>query len=335
MIRCLFTFAVSGLVSITAGTALSALHRQYPDPELTLHMAFFMTFAGAVVGVVYGTLLELINRLHSFRLRRRVFLYGNLVISIAGMVIATELLRRTGNAISGPFFWIVYSFAVISVTLASAQQVNSTSTRPAPFQFRIRSMLVATACVAGLLALVLAVVQNRRERYALLEPIESLGGEIGTSPEGDYVTMRRHITDSDLATLSEHLKRFPRLYHIYIYGKVSDRGLAHLSELTQLREVVLSNNLISDTGIKQLVTLVNLEELHLGHTNVTDDGAEMLQQLSHLRLLYLDGTRISDAAIIHLQELRELEMLSLTDTNLSDQAVNRLRKELPDTYINF
>lgn len=294
-----------------------------------------MTIAGAVVGGAYGAVLETINWLYNFRLQRRLFFYGNLAIAVAGVFIVGEISDRTQNTIAGPLFWLVYSCCVIAVTFASAQRVYATRPESQRFQFQIRTVLMVTACCAGVLALGSAAVQNHRERKALLEPIESIGGEIGTSSRGEYLTVRRHITDLELETLCEHLRQFPRLYHVYIYGKVSDRGIAHLGQLTQLRELVLSNNSISDAGIEHLVALQALEELHLGQTNVTDEGAAMLAQLLRLRSLYLDGTDISDAGLVHLEGLSKLKMLSLTGTDLSAEAVNRLREKLPETYINF
>jgi hypothetical protein len=91
---------------------------------------------------------------------------------------------------------------------------------------------------AASLALMLTLIRQQRERQSWLSPIESLGGDVGTSAEGRYVTVRRRINDSDLRELCVHLKQLPRLYHIYIYGNVTDRGVAQLTQLKGLRELV-------------------------------------------------------------------------------------------------
>jgi hypothetical protein len=119
---CPIAFAVAGLASTTAGTAWSAFYGRYGDAGLTIQITIFMTIAGAVVGVMYGDLLEALKRRWHFAIRPRLFFCATLFISVVMMVIVCELTRRNGRALSGPLVWSVFATLMIFVTIASARR---------------------------------------------------------------------------------------------------------------------------------------------------------------------------------------------------------------------
>ena len=66
---------------------------------------------------------------------------------------------------------------------------------------------------------------------------------------------------------------------------MTDAGLQHLKELSQLRELNLDDTKVSDVGLEQLKGLTQLRELRLDGTNVTVAGVKKLQQtLPHCRI---------------------------------------------------
>ena len=126
---------------------------------------------------------------------------------------------------------------------------------------------------------------------ALLEHADDL-------PDLDCVTFEgANVTDASLAH-AEELNRFPKLSQclfnscqvtgaglerlaalrtleavsLYDCGKVTDSGVAHIAQLTQLRELRLADIPISDAGMVQLRNMPNLSRLILRQTEVTEEG---------------------------------------------------------------
>jgi len=60
--------------------------------------------------------------------------------------------------------------------------------------------------------------------------------------------------------------------------QVSDAGLVHLKEMTNLRRLYLSETSITKAGLVHLKGLVKLQTFHLDGSRVTDTGATELQQ---------------------------------------------------------
>jgi Leucine-rich repeat (LRR) protein len=157
------------------------------------------------------------------------------------------------------------------------------------------------------------------------------------------------LSDRGLGSLG----RLKRLRHLGIVGSpggnVTDKGLAWLSKLTDLRELELGGLPITDDGLKRIATLGSLEALDLGitgitsaglanlsplkghlerlilrNTEITDDGLASLSELKELRTLDLYGTQIGDAGLAKLAGLSELRELDLYETNVTDDGLAHL-----------
>jgi hypothetical protein len=85
---------------------------------------------------------------------------------------------------------------------------------------------------------------------------------------------------------------------------VEDKGLAHLKDLTQLRELRLVQTKVRGPG---LAAFVNLRALDLGKTPFGDDGTQYLRGMAHLRRLSLRDTLVTHAGLKNLAGLKELE----------------------------
>jgi hypothetical protein len=115
--------------------------------------------------------------------------------------------------------------------------------------------------------------------------------------------------------------------------QITDAGLAHFRELTNLRELRLDNTQVSDAGLAHLQELTQLEALTLNNTQVSDAGLAHLRGLTQLEGLSLYNTRASDVGLAHLRELTRLEGLFLDKTQVTDAGVAELQKALPNCKI--
>jgi Leucine-rich repeat (LRR) protein len=102
---------------------------------------------------------------------------------------------------------------------------------------------------------------------------------------------------------------------------ITDEGLAHLAELTQLRRLDLrSNHRITDAGIVHLADLDRLEWLDVSELALTDVALSHLGGLSNLQTLILPARGITGVGFEHLADLTTLTTLrpgkSVTDEGL-------------------
>lgn len=165
------------------------------------------------------------------------------------------------------------------------------------------------------------------------------------------------VGDDALATMSQ----FPRLKKLRISQcQFENAGLAHLSKVTTLEDLDLSeNNQINDAGMPHLSELKKLKRLNLWRTYVGDAGVEHLSGLTDMEWLNLDNSQISDACLKHLsgmkklkflhlgstlvsdaglpalKDLKSLEDLKVTRTAVTEEGVAELKKSLPDTDIQL
>jgi hypothetical protein len=84
---------------------------------------------------------------------------------------------------------------------------------------------------------------------------------------------------------------------------LSDEGAVHLSNLTQLEFLRLTNR-ITDAGVQHLRNLKHLKSISLHGARITDKSLEVFAGLPHLEELSVRSTEISDAGAEELQKLR-------------------------------
>ena len=90
---------------------------------------------------------------------------------------------------------------------------------------------------------------------AAIAAIEKLGGEVGVDDAGVVRTI-------DLCDT-----------------QITDAGLEHLEELTDLKWLDLSGTQVTDAGLEHLKGLTRLEVLELSGTHVTDERIEELRKI--------------------------------------------------------
>ena len=83
---------------------------------------------------------------------------------------------------------------------------------------------------------------------------------------------------------------------------ITDAGLEHLKESSQLRTVMLNQTRVTDAGLMHLSGLIQLQRLDLSDTQVTNAGLTHLRGLTQLQYLDLSGTQVTAAGVAQLQK---------------------------------
>jgi formylglycine-generating enzyme required for sulfatase activity/Zn-dependent protease with chaperone function len=92
--------------------------------------------------------------------------------------------------------------------------------------------------------------------------------------------------DSDMEKIKPYLQELKDLHLLLDVStsKITDEGLIHIKNLTQVRKLYLNNTQITDAGLPHLKDLTNLEALSLKGTKVSEKGREeLLKSIPELR----------------------------------------------------
>ncbi len=105
---------------------------------------------------------------------------------------------------------------------------------------------------------------------------------------------------------------------------------ADLALLTDVADQIYSLNLakakVSDEGLAMLTQLKNLTQLHLENSSVTDAALEHLRGSERLQYLNLYGTGVTDAGVKHLEGLKYLRKLYVWQTKVSYDTAQTMEK---------
>jgi len=142
----------------------------------------------------------------------------------------------------------------------------------------------------------------------------------------------RGFTDSQLQTMCA----LSSIQTLNLRGTtVKDAHLESIARLTDLQVLNLSlAKQISDKGIAFLAPLQNLRELDLSFTSLSDAGASHLGSLTNLSYLDISLTSVSDASVPSLSKLRNLKVLRVRDSGISRMGRKQLEQALPGCRID-
>jgi hypothetical protein len=117
-----------------------------------------------------------------------------------------------------------------------------------------------------------------------------------------------------------HLKRLQGVSRLVLSrcGGVTDAGLAHLRDVSELTFLELDGTPITDAGLRHLAGLPGLVWLQLEKAAVGDAGLAHLKGSTRFRHLVLGDTQVGDAGLAHLAGNRDLDYLNLCGTNVTD-----------------
>ena len=179
-------------------------------------------------------------------------------------------------------------------------------------------------CVAGLTKL-----KSLDVSYSdlALKPISDLGMlQIRNLTQLERLQLHRtKITDAGLAGLSEmqHLKE------LGLPTGVSNQTLHRIKDLNVLESLVLPFADVDDQGVADLSNLKSLKSLNLAVSNkgnVTETGIGYLKNLRSLRSLFLQNSSVTDEGLSTLAKLPSLESLTLNGNHISFQGLDHLRQ---------
>ncbi len=143
-----------------------------------------------------------------------------------------------------------------------------------------------------------------------------------------------NATGASLMPIAAESKEF-RFTALNVAKDFSD---AHLTPLAPLADKIVSLDLartkVTDKGLAALAAMKNLRELHLENTTVSDAGIDHLKGLVALEYLNLYGTKVTDAGLQKLAPLAKLKALYLWQTGVTKGGVAQLKAKLPGAQIN-
>lgn len=131
------------------------------------------------------------------------------------------------------------------------------------------------------------------------------------------------------------LRRAQLLAEIDISSDIlSDAVFQVLSQLPALRSIFIRRGpRIEDRGLRHLTDCIELRELYLQETSITDKGLKTVSKLPQVWSLLLDDTKVSDEGCAALAEMPELELLSLNRTRVTGHGLAALRDTSWDIYL--
>lgn len=147
------------------------------------------------------------------------------------------------------------------------------------------------------------------------------------TPETQNLSLgRTAVTDRGL----QHVSGLTDLEWLDVaHTAVGDAGLAHFRSATRLKRLLAGHSRISDAALETIAGFRELEFLDLSGTQITDAGLEHLRSLTKMQELGLGQTQISDAGLEHLSELKNLETLDVSGTRITVEGLQRLKQSLP------
>src|SRR5439155_7722414 len=117
------------------------------------------------------------------------------------------------------------------------------------------------------------------------------------------------VTDLGLEYLAP-LRRV-KVLDLYYAEYVSDLGVAHLKQWTDLEHLNLRGTKVTSSVFEHVSRMTKLRSLDVGHSRVNDDLFELLESLDHLERLSFGGNKMSGAALPLLKSLPALRSLSV------------------------
>lgn len=113
--------------------------------------------------------------------------------------------------------------------------------------------------------------------------------------------------------------------------RLKDSDLACLSKLNNLRDLSINIAGISNEGLKHLQNLTNLQRLQLLNTKIDDEGLKYLSRMEKLVDLWISGADFSGEGFKYLHNLKRIQRLEIHSyKRINQQYINQLRKELPE-----
>ena len=117
--------------------------------------------------------------------------------------------------------------------------------------------------------------------------------------------------------------------------RITDLGVAKLTQLKKLRRLDLSGSAITPAAVKTLATLPQLERLSLWNAHGIDDSAAAhWEALRALTSLDLSETAVGDATLARLAALPHLRRLYVSETKVTPEGLTAFRTKQPACVVS-
>src|SRR5262249_39484871 len=128
------------------------------------------------------------------------------------------------------------------------------------------------------------------------------------------------ITDSAIPALAKK-----KLQALVLSGKeVTDAGMTHLRNQSELGLLTLYHTSVGDTGLARLKGLPKLYQLLISGGNVTDAGLRSLPALPALGYLSLQEMPFTDKSLAALKDLKRLTILYVPGSKITNDGLAHL-----------
>jgi hypothetical protein len=97
--------------------------------------------------------------------------------------------------------------------------------------------------------------------------------------------------------------------------------------------LALQSTVISDAGISHVAELTELQELSIWVADITDAGVARLSRLKHLQSLELFASKITERSLPAISQLKGLRRLDFRAPRISEPLAAELKKALLDCEI--
>lgn len=127
------------------------------------------------------------------------------------------------------------------------------------------------------------------------------------------------IGDAGLA----HLRKMKKLKKIDLFsnpdtGRITDKGIAHLTNLTALEDLRLPSQALTDLGMVHLAKLDSVRKLNLWSRHLTDKGIAVAAQMKSLQDLDVSCSGLTDVGLAALCRCSSLKSLSIGSCKVTD-----------------
>jgi hypothetical protein len=172
-------------------------------------------------------------------------------------------------------------------------------------RFGIKSLLLATAGLCILLALIAQPMMEARRQLQLIKDLTARGFKISSR---GTIMRERSLGRIVLGVFSSSYDR----YHLY--------GLD------------VSGTRLTDDDLAALTQVRHIKELNLAGTQITDAAVRHLQSMEYLTKLDVSGTQLTNEGVKGLSSLVNLSSLRVVDTEINYDALEALYEALPHAH---
>lgn len=176
-----------------------------------------------------------------------------------------------------------------------------------PIRFSIRTLLLATTCLALIIAGLLWLTKDYRERRQAEERLRSTGA------------VYAYVNEERLASV---------VFNQPITSK-------ELGKVKSIERVELQGFAVDDSTLERLCELEKVDSLMVQSCTLVDAAAlSRLEQIPKLKWLLFWNTPISDEAVVALSKLQQLEGLSFKNTKMTPAGLTKLQEAMPGVKID-